>query len=97
MMSISAASSQQPQTGAGANTGSVFDGSQNPFLDMLNASFINIPLLSDQDTIDLKCPLPVDEAILMTPQANQKKMQQEVFTPKRYFPTSAMYNRQNHF
>lgn len=65
---------------------------------MLNASFVNIPLLSDQDRmIDLKCPLPVDEALLMAPQANQKKLQQEVFTPKRYFPTSAMYNRQIHF
>ena len=65
---------------------------------MLNSSFLNIPLMQDQDVIDIKCPLPVDEALFMAGNAqNQKKMQQKVFTPKRYFPTSAMYNRQSNF
>ena len=48
----------------------------NAVLSMLNSSFLNIPLMQDQDVIDIKCPLPVDEAMFMTgnPQ-NQKKMQ----------------------
>jgi hypothetical protein len=41
-------------------------------LDMVNSSFLNIPLIQDQDVIDIKCPLPVDEAIFMT--GDQKKM-----------------------
>ena len=31
----------------------------------INASFINAPLLQDQQMIDVRCPLPVDDAISM--------------------------------
>ena len=58
---------------------------------MLNSSFINVPLMQDQDIIEITCPLPIDEAIYSDP--TKKK----VFGAKRYFPTSAMYNRQNNF
>jgi len=30
-------------------------------LEMLNNSFINIPLMQDQDIIDIKCPVPIEE------------------------------------
>lgn len=33
---------------------------------MINASFINAPLLQDQQMIDVRCPLPVDDAISMS-------------------------------
>ena len=29
---------------------------------MMNSSFVNIPLMQDQDVIDIKCPLPIDES-----------------------------------
>ena len=57
---------------------------------MLNSSFVNIPLMQDQDLIDIKCPMPIDEQ-LVTMQPKQ------LYTQKKYFPTSAMYNRQSNF
>jgi len=44
----------------------------NAFLDMLNSSFLNIPLISDQEAINVKCPLPVDEAIFLTDTVHQQ-------------------------
>jgi hypothetical protein len=35
---------------------------QNLFIDMMNSSFVNIPLMQDQDVIEIKCPLPIDES-----------------------------------
>jgi hypothetical protein len=56
-------------------------------LEMLNSSFLNIPLMQDQDFLcaqfDIKCPLPMAEK-------NQKKQDQQRY---RYYPTSAMFNR----
>jgi CCR4-NOT transcription complex subunit 3 len=65
--------------------------SENLFLDMLNSSFINVPLMQDQDIIEISSPLPIDEAIY----GNSDK--QKTYGLKRYFPTSAMYNRQSNF
>lgn len=64
---------------------------------MLNSSFVNIPLLQDQDVIDIKNPMPIDEAIFMSSAEAQAQMKSEIFTPKRYFPTTAMCNRQSNF
>lgn len=37
--------------------------------EMLNSSFVNIPLMQDQDFLcaqfDIKCPLPIDDSILL--------------------------------
>jgi len=32
---------------------------------MLNSSFKNIPLMQDQIGIDIRCPLPVEDAIFL--------------------------------
>lgn len=36
---------------------------KNNMMEYLNNSFINIPLLQDQDIIDIKCPIPIDEPV----------------------------------
>ena len=66
-------------------------------LEMLNSSFLNIPLMQDQDFLcaqfDIKCPLPIDDSILLAEsmaEKNQKKQEQQTY---RYYPTSAMFNR----
>ena len=46
---------------------------QDEYLEMLNSSFINLPLMQDQDVIDIKCPLPVDDAIGLCDQPSQQK------------------------
>lgn len=67
------------------------------YLEMLNSSFINLPLMQDQDVIDIKCPLPVDDAIGLSDLPSEKKSMQEQEQVYRYFPTSAMFNRQTNF
>ena len=47
------------------------------YLEMLNSSFINLTLMQDQDVIDIKCPLPVDDAIGLSDQPNERKFMQE--------------------
>lgn len=41
---------------------------KNLLLNMLNSSFLNIPLLADQVGIDVSrtCPLPVEDSVYMT-------------------------------
>lgn len=36
---------------------------KNTLIEILNNSFVNIPLLQDQDIVDVKCPIPIDEPV----------------------------------
>ena len=59
---------------------------------MLNASFLNIPILQDQDIVDVKCPLPIEENVSIS---DLKRTSGNHDT--RFFPTTAMFNRQSNF
>lgn len=63
---------------------------------MLNSSFINIPLMQDQDIIDIKCPILINEPVEVNGQSKEG-CDAEILERCRYFPTSAMYNRQSNF
>lgn len=54
---------------------------------MINASFINAPLLQDQQMIDVRVPLPVDDAILMCNNLDQKRQMQADQANYKLFPT----------
>lgn len=68
-------------------------------MDMLNSSFINLPLLQDQEGIDISrtCPFPVQDAINLAEDGEQKDKMKEEIEEQRYFPTQATYNRQSNF
>lgn len=66
-------------------------------LDMINSSFLNMPLVQDQQGIDVRSPLPVDDAISMCIDADLKKRMQADQAIYRSFPTQAMYNRYINF
>jgi hypothetical protein len=66
-------------------------------LDMINSSFINIPQIQDQDTQVFRNPLPVNDAFRFHEGIKDQDdmiKEQQIY---RYFPTSAMYNRQSNF
>lgn len=65
--------------------------STNLVLDMLNSSFINTPLLQDQDincslSTGVQCPLPVEEAPLFCDPADKERIERDVETCK-WFPS----------
>lgn len=68
-------------------------------MDMLNSSFINIPLLQDQVGIDVSrtCPLPVEDAVYLSEDPEEQARMKADIQEQRYFPTSAMHNRQSNF
>lgn len=68
-------------------------------LDMLNSSFVNMPLLQDQVGIDVSrtCPLPVEDAIHLSEDSDEQEKMKADLEDQRYFPTSSAYNRQNNF
>lgn len=83
-----------PSLGANATTQE-----KNLLLSMLNSSFLNIPLLQDQVGIDVSrtCPLPVEDSLFLTDDAEEQARIKKDIQEQRYFPTSAMYNRQSNF
>lgn len=72
---------------------------KNLLLDMLNSSFINTPLLQDQVGIDISktCPLPVEDSVFLTDDTDEQAQLRADFDEQRYFPTSAVHNRQSTF
>ena len=83
------------------NQGDSSTNSQNMVLEMLNSSFQNIPLMQDQDFLcaqfDIKCPLPIDDSILLAESMAEKNQKRKEQMKYRYYPTSAMFNRQSNF
>lgn len=67
--------------------------SQNLLLDMINNSFINMPLMQDQDVVNIRCPLAFDDAIRMTDNAVEQSRIMQELAQYRYFPTSSMFKR----
>jgi CCR4-NOT transcription complex subunit 3 len=57
--------------------------------------------MQDQDFLcaqfDIKCPLPIDDSILLAEFAAEKNQKRKEQMKYRYYPTSAMYNRQSNF
>jgi hypothetical protein len=72
---------------------------KNLLLDMLNSSFMNAPLLQDQVGIDIspQCPLPVEDSAYLSEDPDEKARMKADIQEQRYFPTSAMHNRQGNF
>ena len=57
--------------------------------------------MQDQDFLcaqfDIKCPLPIDDSINLAENETLKQKMKEEQEIYRYYPTSAMYNRQSNF
>lgn len=54
--------------------------------------------MQDQDIIDIKCPIPIDEPVdILKDDVRFNQNAQPDNALSRYFPTSAMYNRQSNF
>lgn len=64
---------------------------------MINSSFINIPQIHDQDVYTIRNPLPLSDSFKFEEGFKDREDLVRESQTYKYFPTSAMYNRQSNF